>query len=252
VSAGLARVDDDGVGYETIDEGVDAEVGVGCWAGDGGAEVGVTFAVISLMMLTNLDADNLSERTLVNDHLAEQTGDLIIRKQLREVSMKRVAVLAVALAALCAVAQPVSAQDLASSIVGTWKLTSFARKDVATGKTAATYGEHPPGYAYYTKGGRFQIFVVSQDRKKNEKPEPSDAERIELFKSMFSWGGTYKTEGNKIVYSVDIAWVQSWIGSTRTYQAELSGNKLTVTTPTFKSTLDGQDVVVVTTYERVE
>jgi hypothetical protein len=169
-----------------------------------------------------------------------------------EVAMRRMAVLAVAFAALLTVAQPVSAQDLASSLVGTWKLTSFARKEVATGKSAATYGEHPPGYAYYTKGGRFQIFVVAQDRKKNEKPEPSDAERIELFKSMFSWGGTYKVEGNKIVYSVDIAWVQSWIGSTRTYQAELAGNKLTVTTPPFKSTLDGQDVVVVTTYERAE
>src|SRR5213078_4330280 len=78
----------------------------------------------------------------------------------------------------------VSAEDLASSLVGTWKLTNFARKEVASGKSAATYGEHPPGYAYYTKGGRFQIFVVAQDRKKNEKPEPSDAERVELFKSM--------------------------------------------------------------------
>jgi hypothetical protein len=133
------------------------------------------------------------------------------------------------------------------------KMTSFARKEVATGKTAATYGEHPTGYAYYTKGGHFLIFAVAQDRKKNEKiAAPTDAERIELFKSMFAWGGIYKIEGNKIIFDVDIAWVQSWVGTTRTYQVEMASNKLTVTTPPFKSTLDGQDIVVVTTYERAE
>jgi|SRR2546429_147886 len=173
--------------------------------------------------------------------------------EIREDTMKRVLMSAVAFAfLLMMLPKPSAGEDLASSIVGTWKLTSFARKEVATGKTAATFGEHPPGYAYYTKGGRFLVFAVSQDRKKNEKADPTDAERVELFKSMFAWGGTYKTEGNKVIYNVDIAWVQSWIGTTRTYQVETAGNKLTVTTPPFKSTVDGQDIVVVTTYERAD
>ena len=166
--------------------------------------------------------------------------------------MKRALMSAVVFAFFLMSLEPLAAQDLASSIVGTWKLTSFARKEVATGKTAAAYGEHPSGYAYYTKGGHFLIFAVAQDRKKNEKADPTDAERVELFKSMFAWGGTYKTEGNKVIYNVDIAWVQSWVGPTRTYQVEMASNKLTVTTPPFKSTLDGQDIVVVTTYERAE
>ena len=166
--------------------------------------------------------------------------------------MKRALMSAAAFVFLLMLPEPLAAQDLASSIVGTWKLTSFVRKEVATGKTAATYGEHPSGYAYYTKGGHFLIFAVAQDRKKNEKADPTDAERVELFKSMFAWGGSYKTEGNKVVYNVDIAWVPSWVGTTRTYQAEMASNKLTVTTPPFKSVTDGQDIVVVTTYERAE
>jgi hypothetical protein len=166
--------------------------------------------------------------------------------------MKRALMSAVAFAFLLILPEPLAAQDLASSIVGTWKLTSFVRKEVATGKTAATYGEHPSGYAYYTKGGHFLIFAVAQDRKKNEKADPTDAERMELFKSMFAWGGSYKTEGNKVVYNVDVAWVPSWVGTTRTYQVEMASNKLTVTTPPFKSVTDGQDIVVVTTYERAE
>ena len=74
----------------------------------------------------------------------------------------------------------------------------------ATGKTVATYGEHPSGYAYYTRGGHFLIFAVTEGRKKNEKiAAPTDAESIELFKSMFAWGGIYKIEGNKIIFDVD-------------------------------------------------
>ena len=167
--------------------------------------------------------------------------------------MKHALMSATGLAFLLISPEPLAAQDLASSIVGTWKLTSFVRKEVATGKSATTYGEHPLGYAYYTKGGHFLIFAVAQDRKKNEKiAAPTDAERIELFKSMFAWGGIYKTEGSKVIFDVDIAWVQSWVGTTRTYQVEVASNKLTVTTPPFKSTLDGQDIVVITTYERAE
>ena len=167
--------------------------------------------------------------------------------------MKHALMSAIALAFLLMLPEPLAAQDLASSIVGTWNLTSFVRKEVATGKSATTYGEHPWGYAYYTKGGHFLIFAVAQDRKKNEKiAAPTDAERIELFKSMFAWGGTYKTEGSKVIFDVDIAWVQSWVGTTRTYQVEMASKKLTVTTPPFKSALDGQDIVVITTYERAE
>jgi hypothetical protein len=69
---------------------------------------------------------------------------------------------------------------------------------------------------------------------------------------MYAWGGTYKTEGSKVIYNVDIAWVQAWVGTTRTYQAEIAGNKLTVTTQPFKSPVDGQDIVVITTYDRAE
>ena len=167
--------------------------------------------------------------------------------------MKHALISAIALAFLLILPEPLAAQDLAPSIVGTWKLTSFVRKEVATGKSATTYGEHPSGYAYYTRGGHFLIFAVAQDRKRNEKiAAPTDAERIELFKSMFAWGGTYKTEGSKVIFDVNIAWVQSWVGTTRTYQVEVASDKLTVTTPPFKSTLDGQDIVVITTYERAE
>jgi hypothetical protein len=167
--------------------------------------------------------------------------------------MKRTLISAATLAFLLTSAQPASAQDLASSIVGTWKMTSFTRKEMGTGKTVKQYGEQPVGYNIYTKGGRVVVFAVAEGRKAPAKPDPTDAERAELFKTMFAYSGTYKVEGNnKLVYRLDGSWNQSWAGTDLVRQVEIAGNKLTVTTPTFKSVLDGQDIVVTTTFERVE
>ena len=146
---------------------------------------------------------------------------------------------------------PASAQDLESQLVGVWKTTSFARKDVASGAVAAAMGERPTGFAHYSKNGHFVIFVTAQDRK-NAESTPTDEERLALFKTMFSWAGKYTVEGGKITHTVEVGWIPSWVGTTRSYGAEIVGNKLTLTTPVFKNTIDGKDSVVVTTYERAE
>jgi hypothetical protein len=68
--------------------------------------------------------------------------------------------------------QPVPAQDLQTSIVGVWKLTSFTRKDVQTGQVTKVFGEQPVGYLTYTKAGRIFAFLVGTDRK-----PPASADR---------------------------------------------------------------------------
>jgi hypothetical protein len=169
--------------------------------------------------------------------------------------MKRLTIptsLALAFALFVSSAWPAIAEDLASSIVGLWKITSFARKEVATGKLERPYGEHLTGYILYTKGGRLIFYIIGENRKASAAPNPTDAERAELFKSLVAYSGTYKVEGNMIVTRVDSSWVQSWTGTERRTQAELSGNKLTLTSMPFKSTVTGQDVVTTTTAERLE
>jgi hypothetical protein len=116
-----------------------------------------------------------------------------------------------------------------------------------------SFGEHPVGYNIYTRNGRVLVFTVAEGRKTPAKPDPSDAERIDLFKSMFGYSGTYKVDGNNsLVYHIDSSWNQSWTGTDQTRQVQISGNKLTIVTPPFKSVQDGQEIVVTTTYERVE
>ena len=145
-----------------------------------------------------------------------------------------------------------AAQDLASSIVGVWKQTSLTRNDVATGKVSPFSGEKQSGYRIFTRGGHAFVFNVYQPRKRPAGPDPSDAERAELFKTSSAYTGTYRLEGNKVVIKVDGSWVESWTGTERPFTVEISGNRMTMTTAPFKNAVDGQEVVLVSTLERAE
>src|SRR5262245_11413470 len=147
--------------------------------------------------------------------------------------------------------QPAPAQDLQTSIVGVWKLTSFTRKDVQTGQATNVFVDQPVGYLTYTKAGRILAFLVGSDRKPPASTEASDSERAELFKSMVGYTGTYKVDGGKIVVRADASWIQSWTGVDRTQNAEVIGNRLTITA-TLKSPRDGREVLVSNVLERVE
>jgi hypothetical protein len=166
--------------------------------------------------------------------------------------MKRTLISAVALAFLLMLPRHAPAQDLASQVVGVWKLSSQVRKEVATGATLNSYGEKPTGHLILTRGGHSTFVVVGTGRKAPASPNLTDAERIELFKTMAFGSGTYKVEGNKFVTHYDTSWHQLWTGRDISSQNEINGKTLTNTSEPFKSSIDGKEVVVVTTWERVE
>lgn len=81
----------------------------------------------------------------------------------------------------------------------------------------------------------------------------TDAERIALFKTMYAYNGTYKVEGVKIIDSVEGAWNEGWVGTKFNIDRyEVSDKTLTMVSAPFKATMDGAEMVVTTTYERVE
>jgi hypothetical protein len=145
-----------------------------------------------------------------------------------------------------------SAQDLATAIVGTWKLTDFVRKETATGAFVKTFGEKPAGHIVYTKANRAVWFFAANDRKAPVGPTPTDAERSALFNTMAGCSEVYRIEGNMIVGRCDASWNQAWTGIERTSSAEIAGKTLTLTSTPFKSAVDGKEVVVITTWERTE
>ena len=147
---------------------------------------------------------------------------------------------------------PAFADDLAK-LLGVWKMTSWTRHETATGKDGKLFGEHPGGYLIYTKGGHFLWTGFKDQRPKPAAAEPTDIERIALFKTMYAYNGTYKVEGGKIVDSIEGAWNEGWVGTKFNIDKyEVSDNTLIMVSAPFKSTQDGAEIVVITTYERAE
>ena len=162
--------------------------------------------------------------------------------------MHRLLVTSVALG----IATPASADDSAK-LPGVWKMTSWTRHEIATGKDGKSFGEHPGGYLIYTKGGYFMWTGFKDQRPRPAAAEPTDTERAALFKTMYAYNGTYKVEGDKIVDSVDGAWNEGWVGTKFIIDKyEVSDKTLTMVSAPFKASMDGAEIAVTTTYERVE
>ena len=147
-------------------------------------------------------------------------------------------------------AGPASTQD-GGSLVGVWKLQKFDRCVVGAACTAF-YGENPTGYLVYTKSGLFMSQGYGTGRVVPKTPDPNDAERVELFKSMFAWGGQYKAEGNKVTTKIEFAWQEGWKGQSRVTTAKVEGKTLTVELAPFKSTIDGSMIFTKLILERIE
>lgn len=150
-------------------------------------------------------------------------------------------------------ANPAVAQDLASSIVGTWKITSQVRKEVESGATVNQYGQKPTGHVIYTKGGHFVYLWVSETRPAPASGILTDADRVNLHRTMVGGSGTYKVvDGKKIILSYETSWHQLLTGTDEAAEAEISGKTLTLRTAPFRSPRDNKMVTVVTTWERIE
>ena len=166
--------------------------------------------------------------------------------------MKRIIMAAAALFALLASAEPAPAQELASAIVGSWKLTSFARKELATGNTIRPFGERPAGHLIYTKDGT-GAYVIAAEKRPSPGINPSEAERLELYRTIVAASGRYRVEANsKVVFTPEATTNQATIGREQAFHIQVVGKTLTSTSAPLKSPMDGQEVVIVTTFERVE
>jgi Lipocalin-like domain len=143
--------------------------------------------------------------------------------------------------------------DLASSIVGVWKCTSFVDREVESGNVIKPLGENPSGYIVYTKGGHIVFSLVGDNRNVPAAPNPTDAERIALFTSSGSGGGRYRIEDDhSVAITWDASWNQWWTGRTQKRKIEIEGDKMTITSAPTMSVSSGREIIFVITLERVE
>ena len=84
------------------------------------------------------------------------------------------------LGALCVFGgQPADASE--PSFVGTWKLQSFVRELVGTGKRDNPFGEQPHGYISYSSDGRMYGIMTKGERIKPGGPLPTDQVKDRTF-----------------------------------------------------------------------
>ncbi len=163
-------------------------------------------------------------------------------------SFARLAVATILVAALIGTASAALAGD--NLLLGTWKLKSFVRQDVATGERRPALGEHPDGYLGYGLDGRMYALFVAGGRVVPAGDQPTDEERVQLHKSMIAYAGTYTIAGDKVVHHIDIAWNNARLGSDQVRFFKLDGDRLTLTTERNKSPIDGSEGFGVLEFER--
>ena len=144
--------------------------------------------------------------------------------------------------AFLALGWPCAADDIASPIVGLWKLTGTTTKNAATGVMERPYGERPSGYQLFSKGGRTVFISVAENRKPPSQTVPTVAERAALFDAFIAYGGHIDTHTvPPFPETVD-----------RTYTMEVNGDKLTLTSDPFVAGTTGQRIISIRTFERAE
>jgi hypothetical protein len=137
--------------------------------------------------------------------------------------------------------------DEKAQIVGTWKLVSVMYEDQETKALTPVLGNNPRGYQIATPDGRWLALVTAEGR-----PVPkTDEERLHAFRSMISYSGCYRVEGNKVTTKVEVAWNEAWVGGEQVRFVRFEGDKLYIESPPMPHpNVNNRVVRVIVTWQR--
>lgn len=111
------------------------------------------------------------------------------------------------------------------SLFGSWKLVSLVYEFQDGRPSVPLLGEHPIGYLMLAPSGRMAAVLEGEGRK----PAKTDEERSALLKTLISYSGKYRIEGDKWITKVDASWNGAWNGTEQVRNYQLDGDKLFVT-----------------------
>jgi hypothetical protein len=138
-------------------------------------------------------------------------------------------------------------------LYGTWRLVSYTQEILATGEKIDIFGKAPCGFISYSRDGRMSVILAKAGR-----PKPTDLakvtneERVELFKTVIAYGGTFKFDGKTVTHYLDVSWNETWTGTTQVRNVRLEGDKLYISTNPAPRPQDGKIGIGVITLEKVK
>jgi hypothetical protein len=138
-------------------------------------------------------------------------------------------------------------------LYGTWRLISYTQGILATGEKIDIFGKAPHGFLHYSPDGRMYAILVKDERPKpTDLTKVTDAERVELFKTVIAYAGTFKFDGKTVTHYLDISWNETWTGTAQVRNVRLEGNKLYISTNPIPRPEDGKVVIGVLAWEKVK
>ena len=138
-------------------------------------------------------------------------------------------------------------------LYGTWRLVSYTQEILATGEKIDVFGKAPRGFLHYSRDGRMYAILVKADRPKPiDLTKMKDEERVELFKTVIAYGGTFTFDGKTVTHHVDISWNENWTDTAQVRNIRLDGRKLYISTNPMPRPEDGKLVIAVLTWEKLE
>ena len=85
------------------------------------------------------------------------------------------------------------------------------------------------------------------------RPTATDAEAVDLYKTMLAFAGTYRVQGDEIIVHIEISSWQTNAGTDFIRSFKLDGDRLTTTTkPLVSSFLNNQTTITTIVWERVK
>lgn len=113
-----------------------------------------------------------------------------------------------------------------AALLGVWMLTAFHLVDQESGEESDAFGPNPVGTIVFHPEGRFFALVTP-----GAGSPPPDGAAGQVAARIIAYSGLYRFEPpNAFVTSVDIAWLEPWIGSEQKRYWSLEGDRLLVTT----------------------
>jgi hypothetical protein len=114
------------------------------------------------------------------------------------------------------------------SIVGAWHLV---RWEVVYGgeKRTLPFGPDATGLLTYTADGAMSACIMAAGRSAFSAPNPRDApaeERARAYDGYFSYAGTWRISGRRVLHDVTIALNPAMVGSTQVRDARRAGRRL--------------------------
>jgi hypothetical protein len=108
----------------------------------------------------------------------------------------------------------------ASTLIGTWKLVSFAFVTEDGSQSGNVFDEYPIGYLILT-GKRMMTLLTAGSR-------TPDSDGAALFNSMMAYSGKYRVEGDSFITTVDAAWHPAWFGTEQVRFCKIENHTLSI------------------------